>query len=117
MSAGYELTVNGSTRRIDGGWPGEHLAYVLRERLGLPATKTGCEQGECGSCSVLVDGGYFNPGGRGDVDLTDGIGLDMGDWRFNLRSSNTEPVVRLNMESRGQPLAAHLAAITALLQA
>ena len=51
------------------------------------------------------------------VDETDGISLDMGDWRFNLRSSNTEPVVRLNMESRGQPLAAHLAAITALLQA
>ena len=51
------------------------------------------------------------------IDETDGISLDMGEWRFNLRSSNTEPVVRLNMESRGQPLAAHLAAITALLQA
>ena len=43
------------------------------------------------------------------VDETDGIGLDMGDWRFNLRSSNTEPVVRLNMESRGTPLDAQLA--------
>ena len=56
MSASYELTVNGAARRVDGGWVGESLAYVLRERLGLPATKTGCEQGECGSCSVLLDG-------------------------------------------------------------
>ena len=51
------------------------------------------------------------------IDETDGISLDMGEWRFNLRSSNTEPVVRLNMESRGQPLDSHLAAITALLNA
>ncbi|MBU2964337.1 phosphomannomutase CpsG, partial [Amphritea atlantica] len=34
-------------------------------------------------------------------DYTDGISLDMGEWRFNLRSSNTEPVVRLNVETRG----------------
>ncbi|MEZ5751210.1 MAG: phosphomannomutase [Paracoccaceae bacterium] len=51
------------------------------------------------------------------IDETDGISLDMGDWRFNLRSSNTEPVVRLNMESRGLALGDHLAAITALLLA
>ena len=35
------------------------------------------------------------------IDHTDGISLDMGDWRFNLRTSNTEPVLRLNVESRG----------------
>lgn len=35
------------------------------------------------------------------VDHTDGISMEMGEWRFNLRSSNTEPVVRLNVESRG----------------
>jgi len=35
------------------------------------------------------------------VDRTDGLSLDMGEWRFNLRHSNTEPVVRLNVESRG----------------
>lgn len=35
------------------------------------------------------------------IDHTDGISLDMGNWRFNLRSSNTEPVVRLNVETRG----------------
>ncbi|MCA2011158.1 phosphomannomutase [Cereibacter sphaeroides] len=49
------------------------------------------------------------------VDETDGISLDMGDWRFNLRSSNTEPVVRLNMESRGRALDNLLAALTARL--
>lgn len=37
------------------------------------------------------------------LDTTDGISLDMGEWRFNLRSSNTEPVVRLNVESRADP--------------
>ena len=35
------------------------------------------------------------------IDEMDGLGFDMGDWRFNLRSSNTEPVVRLNVEARG----------------
>lgn len=50
-----------------------------------------------------------------NLDETDGISLDMGDWRFNLRSSNTEPVVRLNMESRGSSLDDHLAQISALL--
>ena len=39
-----------------------------------------------------------------EVDRTDGISLDMGQWRFNLRMSNTEPVVRLNVEARGDLL-------------
>ncbi|MCC5969245.1 MAG: phosphomannomutase [Pararhodobacter sp.] len=50
------------------------------------------------------------------VDETDGISLDMGDWRFNLRSSNTEPVVRLNMESKGRDLKPLVTALSALLQ-
>ncbi len=41
---------------VDDAWLGESLLYVLRERLGFPGAKAGCEQGECGSCSVLVDG-------------------------------------------------------------
>jgi carbon-monoxide dehydrogenase small subunit len=49
-------TVNGERREADGLWPGESLLYVLRERLGLPGAKNACEQGECGSCSVLLDG-------------------------------------------------------------
>jgi carbon-monoxide dehydrogenase small subunit len=48
--------VNGSTQHADDVWPGESLLYVLRERLGLPGTKNACEQGECGSCSVYLDG-------------------------------------------------------------
>jgi len=50
-----ELTVNGERREAD-VWPGESLLYVMRERLGLPGSKNACEQGECGSCSVLLDG-------------------------------------------------------------
>jgi carbon-monoxide dehydrogenase small subunit len=56
MRATYTLTVNGAARPVEEAWLGESLLHVLRERLGLPAAKTGCEQGECGSCSVLVDG-------------------------------------------------------------
>jgi carbon-monoxide dehydrogenase small subunit len=50
-----ELTVNGDLRQAD-VWPGESLLFALRERLGLPGSKNACEQGECGSCSVLLDG-------------------------------------------------------------
>jgi aerobic carbon-monoxide dehydrogenase small subunit len=50
-----ELTVNGEPRELD-GWGGESLLYALRERLGLPGSKNACEQGECGSCSVYLDG-------------------------------------------------------------
>jgi aerobic carbon-monoxide dehydrogenase small subunit len=50
-----ELTVNGERLETD-VWAGESLLYVLRERLGLPGSKNACEQGECGSCSVLLDG-------------------------------------------------------------
>ena len=49
-------TINGQAREVDDVWPGESLLYVLRERLGLPGSKNACEQGECGSCSVLLDG-------------------------------------------------------------
>ena len=49
-------TVNGEAREVDGLWEGESLLYVLRERLGLPGSKNACEQGECGSCSVYLDG-------------------------------------------------------------
>ncbi len=52
----YVLTVNGTERTVQDAWLGESLLYVLRERLGLPGSKSGCEQGECGSCSVDVDG-------------------------------------------------------------
>ncbi|MFR9731523.1 (2Fe-2S)-binding protein [Saccharopolyspora sp. MS10] len=50
------FTVNGRPRRADDVWEGESLLYVLRERLGLPGSKNACEQGECGSCTVTLDG-------------------------------------------------------------
>ena len=49
-------TINGQAREVDGLWEGESLLYVLRERLALPGSKNACEQGECGSCSVYLDG-------------------------------------------------------------
>lgn len=52
-----ELTVNGRKRTAENVWAGESLLYVLRERLGLRGSKNACEQGECGSCSVYMDGG------------------------------------------------------------
>jgi aerobic carbon-monoxide dehydrogenase small subunit len=50
-----ELTVNGERRDAD-VWAGESLLFTLREQLGLPGSKNACEQGECGSCSVYLDG-------------------------------------------------------------
>ncbi|CAN5777020.1 (2Fe-2S)-binding protein [soil metagenome] len=50
------LSVNGREESADGVWEGESLLFLLRERLGLPGSKNACEQGECGSCSVYLDG-------------------------------------------------------------
>ena len=55
-SVAYGLRINGRDHAVQAGWLGESLLYVLRERLGLPGAKNACEQGECGSCSVLLDG-------------------------------------------------------------
>jgi len=52
----YDLVVNGKRREVRDSWVGESLLYVLRERLGLMGSKGACEQGECGSCTVLLDG-------------------------------------------------------------
>jgi carbon-monoxide dehydrogenase small subunit len=49
------VRVNGQQRDAD-VWDGEIMLFALRERLGLPGSKNACEQGECGSCSVLLDG-------------------------------------------------------------
>jgi carbon-monoxide dehydrogenase small subunit len=56
VSEHYRLHVNGASHDVADAWLGESLLYVLRERLGLYGAKGACEQGECGSCSVLVDG-------------------------------------------------------------
>ena len=51
----YNLSVNGKMHEVRDSWVGESLLYVLRERFNLPGTKGACEQGECGSCTVLMD--------------------------------------------------------------
>ena len=50
------LSLNGTPVRVDDVWEGESLLYLLRERLELRGSKNACEQGECGSCTVLLDG-------------------------------------------------------------
>jgi carbon-monoxide dehydrogenase small subunit len=49
------VTVNGEPVETD-VWEGESLLFALRERMGFPGSKNACEQGECGSCSVFLDG-------------------------------------------------------------
>ncbi len=56
----YALRINDRDREVTDAWIGESLLYVLRERLGLPGAKNACEQGECGSCSVMMDGVLVN---------------------------------------------------------
>jgi aerobic carbon-monoxide dehydrogenase small subunit len=51
-----DCVVNGERRVAEGVWKGESLLYLLRERFGLYGSKNACEQGECGSCSVYLDG-------------------------------------------------------------
>ena len=50
------ITVNGERREAQGVWEGASLLNALRDDLGLPGSKNACEQGECGSCSVYLDG-------------------------------------------------------------
>lgn len=52
----FTLRVNGSDREVKDSWLGESLLDVLRDRIGLMGAKGACTQGECGSCSVMVDG-------------------------------------------------------------
>jgi carbon-monoxide dehydrogenase small subunit len=55
VSEFFTLDVNGERRQVGDSWLGENLLDVLRDHLGLMGTKGACEQGECGSCSVLLD--------------------------------------------------------------
>ena len=51
----YSLRINGTEQHVKDAWIGESLLYVLRERLGFMGAKGACEQGECGSCTVLIN--------------------------------------------------------------
>lgn len=55
-TASYELAVNGTPQSVTDAWIGESLLFVLRERLGFTAVKDGCGEGECGACTVLMEG-------------------------------------------------------------
>jgi aerobic-type carbon monoxide dehydrogenase small subunit (CoxS/CutS family) len=54
--ADLRLRVNGAERLVEDAWLGDNLLFVLRERLGMRAAKDGCGIGECGACTVLLDG-------------------------------------------------------------
>ena len=54
--ASYGFSVNGSVRSVESSDPDQPLLYVLRNALGLTGTKFGCGLGQCGACTVIVDG-------------------------------------------------------------
>jgi xanthine dehydrogenase YagT iron-sulfur-binding subunit len=60
MTFSTTLTVNGVTRTIELDDPRVTLLDLLRERLDLPGTKKGCDRGQCGACTVIVDGRRIN---------------------------------------------------------
>jgi aerobic carbon-monoxide dehydrogenase small subunit len=89
------MTVNGEAREVDDVWPGESLLYVLRERMGLPGSKNACEQGECGSCSVYLDGVLacaclVAAGQAQDRDVVTVEGLADGDERHPVQAAFVE---------------------------
>jgi len=60
MSLSTTLTINGVTRTIELDDPRVTLLDLLRERLNLTGTKKGCDRGQCGACTVIVDGRRVN---------------------------------------------------------
>jgi xanthine dehydrogenase YagT iron-sulfur-binding subunit len=60
MSHSISLTVNGTRREVVLDDPRVTLLDLLRERLALPGSKKGCDRGQCGACTVLVDGRRIN---------------------------------------------------------
>jgi len=61
MNLSISLTVNGARRDVELGDPRVTLLDLLRERLHLTGTKKGCDRGQCGACTILVDGRRINP--------------------------------------------------------
>lgn len=60
MTQTLNLTINGTARAIALDDPRATLLDVLRERIGLTGTKKGCDRGQCGACTVLIDGRRMN---------------------------------------------------------
>jgi phosphomannomutase len=100
------------------GRTGQSLADLLAERrAAFPSSgEINFRVADARAVVARIEARYA-PQAVGRDDL-DGLSLDFGDWRFNLRSSNTEPLLRLNVESRGKPelVAAKVAEMTALIE-
>ena len=80
---------------------GKSLTQLVEERMALfPCSgEINSVLDDAKATLVKVEAHYADA--NAEIDTTDGLSMDFGDWRFNLRASNTEPVVRLNVESRG----------------
>jgi phosphomannomutase/phosphomannomutase/phosphoglucomutase len=85
---------------------GEPLSALVGERMRLfPASGEINRHLESDARSILARVRAHYTSAAGAIDLTDGLSMEFPEWRFNLRGSNTEPLVRLNVESRGsEPL-------------
>ncbi len=101
------------------GRTGQSLANLLAEaRAAFPSSgEINFRVADVASAMARVEGELAAQALR--IDRLDGLSLDFGDWRLNLRASNTEPLLRLNVETRGDApaLAAHVARLTALIKA
>jgi carbon-monoxide dehydrogenase small subunit len=108
----YSLCINGSMHQVR-TWIGESLLFVLREKLGYWGAKNACEQGECGSCSVLIDGRLccscleLAAAAQGtDITTIEGLGSsgDMGDIQ---RAFVVEGAVQCGFCTPGMVVACH----------
>jgi phosphomannomutase len=83
---------------------GKTLSQLVGDRMRLfPASGEINTHLEGQSREVIARAQEVYAGGALNVDFTDGLSVEFPEWRFNLRGSNTEPLVRLNVESRGSP--------------
>ena len=82
---------------------GKSLTQLVEERMALfPCSgEINSRLSDAQATLATIEAHYSALHPETDIDLTDGLSMDFGDWRFNVRASNTEPVVRLNVESRG----------------
>jgi carbon-monoxide dehydrogenase small subunit len=110
----YVLRVDGADHPVRDAWLGESLLYVLRERLGLPGAKGACEQGECGSCSVLVDGLLVcsclvlaAAATHADITTVEGLAADDGGLTDVQRAFLTEGAVQCGFCTPGLVVAVH----------
>ena len=75
------------------------MPHRAHGHAGRPAAGAGPGRFPAGACLRAAEEKYA-PGAL-SVDTLDGLSVEFADWRFNLRKSNTEPLVRLNVEARG----------------